>query len=185
MADLVSLLQIKLCMVQLFGFQRCQMTSGRGTFRVIFDGLGQLSSSPVVQSCFQGLMRALDTSLPCDLPPACMVESNDDAVAQGLLGSIFVDVVIKTINQIDFLQTPYIVARCLLTSLVIILAKVSSLQIVHGFRSSTLRPPAHLFVSEMDISSYTSLIAPALFSMILRAPCYTIGSNLSSRQFIL
>jgi hypothetical protein len=125
MADLVSLLQLKLCMVQLLGFQRCQMASGRGTFRVVFDGLGQLSSSPVVHSCFQGLMRALDTSLPCDLPPACMVESNDDSVAQGLLGSVFVDVVIQTINQIDFLQTPYIVARCLLTSLVIILAKVS------------------------------------------------------------
>lgn len=124
MADLSSLLQIKLCLVRLIGFHRCQVKSGRGTFRVDFDGLGQLSASPVVQSCFQGLMRALDTSLPCDLPPACMVESNDDSVVQGLLGSIFVDVVIKTINQIDFLKTPYIVARCLLTSLVIILSKV-------------------------------------------------------------
>lgn len=142
MADLVSLLQIKLCLVQLFGFQRCQMTSGRGTFRVVFDGLGQLSSSPVVQSCFQGLMRALDTSLPCDLPPACMVESNDDTVAQGLLSSVFVDVVIKTINQIDFLQAPYIVARCLLTSLVIILAKVRDLQTARYF-CSTLRSPTH------------------------------------------
>jgi hypothetical protein len=156
MADLVSLLQIKLCMVQLFGFQRCQMTSGRGTFRVVFDGLGQLSSSPVVQSCFQGLMRALDTSLPCDLPPACMVESNEDTVTQGLLGSVFVDVVVKTINQIDFLQTPYIVARCLLTSLVIILAKVSSLQTIHCFCSSTLRPLLTFSSLKCDISAYIS-----------------------------
>lgn len=131
MADLSSLLQIKLCLVQLIGFQRCQVKSGRGTFRVDFDGLSQLSLSPVVQSCFQGLMRALDTSLPCDLPPACMVQSIDDSVAQGLLGSVFVDVVIKSINQMDFLQIPYTVSRCLLTSLVIVLSK-------HDFTSPLL-----------------------------------------------
>src|SRR5271170_2530756 len=101
-ADLDSLLRVKLCLVKLIGFQKCQDTPSRNSTCIVFERLGPISSSPVVQSCFQGLMRALDTSLPCDLPPACMVENGEETVAQGILGSIFVDVVIKTVQQIDF-----------------------------------------------------------------------------------
>jgi hypothetical protein len=112
-------------LVKLIGFQKCQDTPSRNSTRIVFERLGPISSSPVVQSCFQGLMRALDTSLPCDLPPACMVENGEETVAQGILGSVFVDVVIKTVQQIDFAAAPYLVIRSLLTSLVILLAKVS------------------------------------------------------------
>jgi hypothetical protein len=54
-----------------------------------------------------------------------MVENGEETVAQGILGSVFVDVVIKTVQQIDFAAAPYLVIRSLLTSLVILLAKVS------------------------------------------------------------
>lgn len=70
-------------------------------------------------------MRALDTSLLCDLPPACMIENGDETMIQACLGSIFVDIVIKTVQQIDFAMTPYLVIRSLLTSLVILFSKVS------------------------------------------------------------
>lgn len=123
-ADLASLLVLKRRLVELLGFQNCVTVPSRNTFRVKFDGITTIPSNLAVQSCLQGLMRALDTSAACDLPPACMIETLEDITAPATLGSLYVDVVIKLFLQLDLPATPYLVSRNLLTSLVIILSKV-------------------------------------------------------------
>jgi hypothetical protein len=123
-ADLASLLVLKRRLVELLGFQRCVTSPSRNTFRVTFDGIARIPSNLAVHSCLQGLMRTLDTSAPCDLPPACMVETLEDITAPATLGSVYVDVILKIFLQLDLLTLPYLVFRCLLTSLVIILSKV-------------------------------------------------------------
>ncbi|KAG8753658.1 hypothetical protein FRC14_005835, partial [Serendipita sp. 396] len=122
-ANLHSLLQVKLSLVRLIGFQKCHEIKGRNINRIEFESLGLISQNTVVQSCFQGLMRALDTSVSCDLPPACMVDKADEGMVKGLLGSVLADVLIKVVHQVDFSVTPYLVSRSLLTSLVILLTK--------------------------------------------------------------
>lgn len=123
-ADLASLLVLKRRLVEVLGFQRCVTSPSRNTFRVSFDGITTLPSNLVVQSCLQGLMRVLDTSAPCDLPPACMVETLEDITAPATLGSVYVDVILKLFLQLDLPTAPYLILRNLLTSLVIILSKV-------------------------------------------------------------
>jgi hypothetical protein len=125
LADLQSLLKLKHCLVRLIGFQRCREVLTRTTIRIEFDSLIQLSTHPTIESIFYGLMRALDTSSPCDLPAACLTNASDDVIAHATLGSVLADVVIKTIQQVDFLMVPYLVARSLINSLVILLSKVS------------------------------------------------------------
>lgn len=133
LADLQSLLKLKLRLVRLIGFQRCREILTRTTIRIEFDGLVQLSTHPAVESTFHGLMRALDTSSPCDLPAACLINTGDDVIAHAMLGSILADIAIRTVQQVDFLAVPYLVARPLINSLVILLAK-------HDFTSPLLEP---------------------------------------------
>lgn len=145
-ADLQSLLRVKFALVKLIGFDRCTMVRTRAISRVDFEGLVGLVYDPVVQSCFHGMMRVLDTSHSCELPPACMTDKGDETTVQTTLGAIFVDVLVKTALQIDFLKAPYMVARSLMTSLVIVLTK-------HDFTSPFL-------------SSWTSFLFRAVYSVM-------------------
>ncbi|KAG8829946.1 hypothetical protein FRC17_005740 [Serendipita sp. 399] len=165
-ANLHSLLQVKLRLVRLVGFQKCHEIKGRSINRIDFDSLGPISQNTVVQLCFQGLMRALDTSVSCDLPPACMVDKADEGMVKGHLGSVFADVLIKIVHQIDFSAAPYLVSRSLLTSLVIILTK-------HDFSSPLLSSwTQHLYGA---VYSVMQLLLKPNISFDIKQMIFSVG----------
>lgn len=122
-ADLVALSQVKFSIVRLIGFRTVSFVPNGSTYRVDFDDIKEIS--PSSYTCFYSLMRALDTSVQCELPPGCMRDDPDTTIVPGTLGSLFVDIILKITEAVDISMLPYLVSRSILESLVIIILKAS------------------------------------------------------------
>ena len=87
--------------------------------------LGSITSiSVIAYPCISSLARAVDGPGTVDLSPSAMgftVPSESNMTC--LVGGVFVDIVMTIITSLDVVQLPYLVARSLLETIVIIILK--------------------------------------------------------------
>ncbi len=95
--------------------------------------LGSITSIPrIAYPCINSLTRAVDSPGTVDLSPTAMgFPMTSESSMTCLVGSVFVDIVIAIITSLDIVQLPYLVARSLLETIVIIILKARCCRYIH------------------------------------------------------
>ena len=128
-AELEWLVGIKYHLALALGFSFAQFVDTSYGTRYI--RLGQVDTPPQESfACLTGLVRALDSPLTAQLPPAAMgVIGVTDEHKNPHIGAIFVDLALSLIVSSDLQSLSYLPARSLLDALIVIIYKVCKVRL--------------------------------------------------------